>query len=115
MKHADRLDRLKAQLQITQAQEPAWKEFAGSMKQVMTPPAEHAMSHKPGKLQPAPDVLDQHAQRLEDMAQRMKQAAQALRKLYSSLTPKQQAILDTHVADEMHEHRHFAGHHSRSH
>lgn len=101
--HGQMLERLKAQLQITQAQEPAWNSFVQAMEKTMPKRGERkAMRQHGGALQPAPEVLEAQAQRLAQFARDAEARAQAMKSLYAALTPTQRAIIDTHVADMGH-------------
>lgn len=95
----DRLARLKAELKITSAQEPAWNEFVKAAQEMRpTWPREKAM-RTGGELTPAPEVFDKMADRAARRAEKARALARAVKKLYHALTPVQRAIVDTHLAD----------------
>lgn len=103
------LARLKAELQITTAQEGVWNGFAAALQQLR--PARGPMLARTAAtagLVPAPEVFSRIARRSKEKAARAEKLAEAVSSLYKALTPVQRAILDTHLADvrEMLHHRH---------
>ena len=103
-----RLNRLKAQLQITSTQEPAWNTFVTAMKDMRPQWEKGGMMGKPvAGLTPAPKVFDKLAQFAEQRAAKAKQLARAADRLYRELTPVQRAVLNTHLADMRQAMHHF--------
>lgn len=93
------LARVKAELQITTAQEGAWKGFTTALEGLharrWTRPAAAATVG----LVPAPQVFSMLAKHAREKAERARKLAEAAGALYQRLTPVQRAILDTHLAD----------------
>lgn len=99
---AARLDKLKAELKITPAQEKAWQAFADQSKQQMgqmqtlrdqfQPPAADA---------PQPTAPERMEKSIEFMKQRlshMEAMNVAMKELYASLTPEQKTAVEKHFA-----------------
>ncbi|MGH8427494.1 MAG: Spy/CpxP family protein refolding chaperone [Gammaproteobacteria bacterium] len=115
MQHHSRsvdLSQLKTQLKITSSQEGAWDGFVSALK-AMHPhkPMHHAPPSGTAKPLPAPQVFSMMAQHAQDFAGKAQQLSSAAEALYQMLTPTQQTVLNTHLA-EMHakmeqRHRHW--------
>ena len=87
---AQSLDRMKTILQITQDQEPAWNEFASTMQSKFETRKAHREMRLSGEFS-AQDRIGLMKQRAEQMTE----MANAMEKLYASLTPAQQKVVDT--------------------
>lgn len=98
--HAERQAKLKAELKLTAAQEPAWNAYVQRTAPMPRP--------KPAAAQPdwsqltTPQRLDQmqalKAERDAQMAQRI----EATKSFYAALTPKQQKLFDQQAHSGMH-------------
>jgi protein CpxP len=85
---ADKLDRVKYKLRITQEQEPAWQEFTEALgKKVATM---RDRKQQRGTQQP----VAERVKRMRDGAEQMTQIADTIEKMYNTLTPEQQKIAD---------------------
>ncbi|MES2977746.1 MAG: Spy/CpxP family protein refolding chaperone [Pseudomonadota bacterium] len=108
---AKRQAELKAKLNITSAQEPAWTAFTASMQ----PPVRGQRPAMPdlSKLS-TPERIDQmrqmRTQRMAEMNARMDQREQATKSFYSALTPEQKKVFDTETLRRGHHHAGFGGH-----
>ena len=89
-----RLAGLKAQLNITAAQEPAWNAFAGQAKQ-QAEAMQKLMSSAQGSAQAsAPERIEQQAQFMKQRQEQMEKGAAAFKELYAVLSPEQKALAD---------------------
>lgn len=89
-----RLAGLKAQLQITAAQEPAWNAFAGQAKQ-QAEAMQKLMTGAQGSAQAsAPERIEQQAQFMKQRQEQMEKGAAAFKDLYAVLSPEQKALAD---------------------
>lgn len=108
-RHQAPFAKLKAQLKLTQAQEPAWNKVMAAMQAMHHKPGSKPMMNKPGTMTPAPQVFDEMAQHAAQRADQAQSLAKAVKAFYAQLTPVQRAVLDTHLADarqRMKHHRH---------
>jgi protein CpxP len=84
---------LKAQLNITPAQEAAWQVFtAQAAQQVASMHAPHSQTQE--GMATAPDRMAQHAAAMQQAADGMAAMTNAFSALYAVLTPEQRAIAD---------------------
>lgn len=104
-----RLAKLKSQLNITAAQEPAWNRFTTALQNLRPARPSRMMAKKPAGLTPAPEVFDALAKRAQQRAQKAQALAQSVSGLYRTLTPTQRAVFDTHLADMRNKTRHHWG------
>lgn len=91
-RHAQRMERLKAELKITPAQDAAWAAFVARTEP--QPPQARAAGDNPAQLT-TPQRLDLMAQRHNQRGAEMAQRADATKALYAQLTPEQQKTFDT--------------------
>lgn len=97
-RHAQRMDRLKTLLQITPAQEAAWKAYTARVEP--TPPKAPAANEDWSKLT-TPQRLEK-MQALHDARQaEMNKRIEATKSFYAQLTPAQQKSFDT-LDQDMH-------------
>lgn len=99
------LTRLQSELAITSTQQAAWNRFAQAIGALHRRPARPAFPATSG-LTPAPQIFAAFAERASAKAKEAQKLSAAASALYKELTPKQQAVLDTHLADFMARHRH---------
>jgi periplasmic protein CpxP/Spy len=100
------LTALKAQLNITSAQEAAWQAFTAQLQQqVASMRALHSQAQ--ATTLTAPERMAQHAVALQQAADGMAATTNAFGALYAVLTPEQKAIADQHVG--------MMGHHGKHH
>lgn len=87
-----RLDALKSELKLTDAQLPAWNAFE---KTVQT--QRDAMQQERGQVKNITDPnqrMDAHIAFMEQRVEGMKAVAQARKELYNTLTPEQKTVAD---------------------
>jgi len=93
-RHAQRLDKLKAELKLSPAQEGAWNQFSAAMQ----PPALGARGPASradfAKLS-TPERIDLMQKRADERHARMKQRGDATKAFYAQLTPEQQKSFDS--------------------
>lgn len=96
-----RLAYLKAELKITQDQEPVWQKFADVIKANDQARAEMRQSRRQawkesGNGQPpaATDRIDRQLQAMEQRMEMFRNRADAVKTLYAQLTPEQQNLAD---------------------
>jgi Spy/CpxP family protein refolding chaperone len=90
------LSDLKAQLNITAAQETAWQAFAAQAKQqAANMQAMRAQMQQPAGT--APERMAQHTAAMQQRAAAMTAMTAAFNALYAVLTPEQKAIADQNV------------------
>jgi periplasmic protein CpxP/Spy len=95
--HAKHLVDLKAKLQITPSQEPAWTAFTNAMK-----PSANMMDKRPDPAElsklPTPERIDKmralHKERMVAMEAAMDKHGNAIKAFYATLTPEQQKTFD---------------------
>ncbi|MFT3718715.1 Spy/CpxP family protein refolding chaperone [Pseudorhodoferax sp.] len=91
---AQRLARLKEQLKITPAQEPAWNAYTASL--LPPPPPAERPPREDLRTLTTPQRIERlralHAERTADMERR----AEAVLRLYGALAPEQQQVFDRH-------------------
>ena len=93
---ASHLADLKAQLQITAAQETAWQAFtAAANQQAAGMHAMHAQMQQDAGT--APERMAQHAAAMQQRGAAMATMSTALSSLYAVLSPEQKAVADQHV------------------
>ena len=106
-----RLDRLKSELKITQAQEPAWTAYASEVsKQAAERQAlrQGMQANRPATL---PERLDQRSQAMKKGQELFERRAAAAKSLYAALSPEQRTLADQRLArGPGGEHRHHRGH-----
>jgi Spy/CpxP family protein refolding chaperone len=83
-----RMENLKTQLQITEAQEPAWQAFNQAVTEKVAAMADRF------KQRGAQVPVAERVQRMRAGAQRMTEMADAIETFYGVLTPEQQKIAD---------------------
>lgn len=83
-----RMENLKTQLQITEAQEPAWQAFNQAVTEKVAAMADRFMQRG------AQVPVAERVQRMRAGAQRMTEMADAIETFYGVLTPEQQKIAD---------------------
>lgn len=92
-RHAQRMNELKGELQLTPAQEQAWNEFDAAMQ----PPAAE-QRQRPDRAEfeqlSTPERIDRMQQRAEERQARMQQRGEAVKRFYGQLTPEQQKTFD---------------------
>ncbi len=93
------LAKLKAQLKITSAQEPAWNGFAQAAEN-MRPSMNSKMKRQAANLT-APEIFDGMAKRAQQRAQKAEALAKAADHLYGTLSSEQKATWNKAMA-EMH-------------
>lgn len=100
----ERLEKLKAALQITPEQEPQWSAFADKvLTQVQQMKAEHESMKV--RLATAPERIDRQLTLMKGRASRFEVVAQAAKDLYATLTPEQKQIADKKLLSFHHKHR----------
>ncbi len=96
---AERLDYMKYQLKITDAQAPLWSAFAGKMQakagQGVKAFRDQAQS---SATLPAPERMAQRQAAMEQHLASMKDVHESFARLYAALTPEQQAVADKNFA-----------------
>lgn len=103
-RQAQRLDALKAKLQLSGAQDAAWTRFATAMK---TRPAmaEHMQQHQEMMRLSTPERLERmkalRTQHQAEMNAFMDRRAEATQVFYGALTPEQQKVFDAETARMM--------------
>ncbi len=91
-----RLEALKAQLKITEAQMPLWNAFAEKV-QAKAGQGMRAMRDSADANLPAPERMAKRQAALEQHLAAMKGVHESFARLYDALTPEQRAIADRHV------------------
>ena len=92
-----RLAGLKAQLNITAAQEPAWNAFADQAKQQAA-----AMQALMSSAQAtAPERIELRTQMMKQRQEQMEKGTAAFKELYAALSPEQKALADQGVGPGM--------------
>jgi len=106
-----RLTRLKADLKITSAQEPAWnayaeqvKQHAGEMQALHNQMRERASGNT---RQSAQERVERQAQFARQQGEYLKKLAGLTKELYATLTPEQKTLADQRLGGGGH-HRHRA-------
>ncbi|MCX8520468.1 MAG: Spy/CpxP family protein refolding chaperone [Rhodoferax sp.] len=103
--HARHLSELKAKLQLTEQQEPAWNSFADSMKPPAAATGKKAEWAAVQQL-PTPERIDRmralHKERMAAMEASMDKRAEATKTFYAALTPAQQKVFDAQHMQMMH-------------
>ena len=93
-----RLARLKADLKITAAQEPAWNAYAEQIKQhAGEMQAQHGTMHdsNSGNTRPsAPERVERQAQFAKQQQEYLERLAVRTKDLYATLTPEQKTLAD---------------------
>jgi protein CpxP len=87
---AQRLDMLKYQLKITEAQEPAWNSFSQSVQSKMAGMMGRFQSG--GAAEPQP--IGERVQLIRDKATNLQQLADSIEQLYAALSPEQREVAD---------------------
>lgn len=95
------------ELKITPEQEPAWKAFVQSFPQLGAMKKEKSANTDAEKIS-APERLERHLAKMEKRHALMQAHLATLKTLYGQLTPEQQTLLDTRVAqfEKKRHHRH---------
>ncbi len=91
------LSELKAKLNLTHDQEPAWQTFSGQVKdQAKSMAAMHDKKKEEMKNMPksAPDQMAMMASMMKDRAQNMSTMADNVKTFYATLTPEQKVAFD---------------------
>ena len=89
-----RLAGLKARLNITAAQEPAWKAFADQAKQ-QAEVMQKLMASVQGSAQAtAPERIELRTQIMKQREEQMAKGTAAFKELYAALSPEQKALAD---------------------
>lgn len=92
---------LKAQLQLTPAQEGAWTAYTAAMKPAADRQAKHAERAEIAKL-PTPERIDKmkalRARHMNEINAAMDQRGDATKAFYAALTPEQQKVFDASSA-----------------
>jgi len=97
-----RLDKFKAELKITAAQDAAWQAFVGKAKQqienmqTMCPQAQAQPPASKAATLSAPERMDKGIEFMKQRLASMETMNAALKDLYAVLTPEQKAIADQH-------------------
>lgn len=115
---------LKAKLQLTPEQEPAWLAFTARME------AGHSMQHPANGERvdwsqlTTPERLDKMQERMAERQTAMSQRFDAIKSFYAALSPEQQKVFDSHhmgghqrtgmKGDGQYRHRHGHHHHGMS-
>ena len=90
-RHAQRLDKLKAELKLSPAQEGAWNQYTAAMQ----PPAKGPrMDRAEFDKLTTPQRIDRMQQRSAERQAQMKQRGDAVKTFYAQLTPEQQKVYD---------------------
>ena len=97
--HAARMERLKTELKITTAQEPAWNAFVARTAHEPRKPV--AAAEDWSKLT-TPQRLDKMQAQKAERDAKMTQRIDATKSFYAALTPEQQKVFDTQGAGGMH-------------
>lgn len=91
---------MSATLNLTPEQQAAWTEFMETVQRKRGEMMGVMFSRGPSRVDsPAPAVLRDNARKMENRVHMMRSMADALEKLYSHLTPEQQAILSQTIAN----------------
>ena len=93
-RHAQRLDKLKAELKLSPAQEGAWNQFSAAM-QPPAPDARGPASRADFARLSTPERIDLMQKRADERHARMKQRGDATKAFYAQLTPEQQKSFDS--------------------
>ena len=115
-RHAQRLDALKAKLQLNASQQSAWNGFVNAVQERPTHLADHRAQYQAMTALNTPERLERmkamRTQHQAEMNATMDRRIEATRSLYASLTPEQQKVFDAETARMMQglgrqgEHRH---------
>ena len=96
---------LKAKLNLTAAQEPAWNSFVLAMKPPAKPVPQPLDREALAKL-PTPERIEkmnaQHEANFTAMQTHMKQRGEAAKQFYAQLTPEQQKVFDAETVPPAH-------------
>ncbi|WP_017757196.1 Spy/CpxP family protein refolding chaperone [Pseudacidovorax intermedius] len=106
--HAKRMEALKAKLQLTPAQQPAWDAYASAF----TPPARPPAAREDLAKLSTPERLDRMQARQAERQARFAKVADATRGFYAQLSPQQRQTFDAETLPRMHargEHPHGHG------
>lgn len=103
-RHTEHLAKLYAALHITEAQEPAWKQYTSS----------HQLPQRPAQLnaEPATDAptrMEQRAALHNAIGEHLQAQVKATRALYDQLTPEQRKVFD-----DFHAPKSYRGHHGHA-
>jgi len=98
---AKRQAALHDKLNLTAAQEPAWKAFTDRLQATMPAKSEEA----PVAKMTAPERADRMVAELQTAQQRASARAQAIKEFYSGLSSEQQKVFDSQSRGERHHHR----------
>lgn len=92
-RHARRMDELKSQLQLSEAQQDAWNQFSSATQ---PPSAEQRQRFDRAEFEKltTPERIDRMQQRADERQARMKQRGDAVKQFYGQLTPEQQKTFD---------------------
>ena len=93
-RHAKHLERLKADLKLSPAQEGAWNQFSAAM-QPPAPDARGPASRADFARLSTPERIDLMQKRADERHARMKQRGDATKAFYAQLTPEQQKSFDS--------------------
>lgn len=97
---AEHLDRFKAELKITAAQESAWQSFAEKARQQFDSMPEQcpmvAANTTPTTPLSAPERMDKGIEFMKQRLTRMEAMSAAMKDLYAALTPEQKTVADQH-------------------
>lgn len=96
-----RLEKLKADLHITAAQEPQWSAFSNTVMQQV---AQFKAAHEGMKNMPtrAPERIDRQVEMMKQRLASFEAIAQAAKSLYASLSPDQQQVADQRLLNFHH-------------
>lgn len=110
-----RLTRLKADLKITSAQEPAWNAYAEQVRQhagelqAMHNQMRQQRESASGNARPsAPDRIERQAQFAKQQGEYLERLAGLTKDLYATLTPEQKTLADQRLGGGGRHHRHRA-------
>ena len=107
-----RLTRLKADLKITSAQEPAWNAYAGEVKQhagEMQALHNQMRQSASGTTRPtAPERVERQAQFAKQQGDYLEKLAGLTKDLYATLTPEQKTLADQRLGGGGRHHHHRA-------
>ena len=92
------LSKLKTELKLTAAQEPAWNTFEKTIKDQMGKHPHHQ------KMAAGADPMQAHIDYMEQRLAGMKLVQKARADLYQTLSPEQKAIFDKHSMSHRHHH-----------
>ena len=98
---AKRQAALHDKLNLTAAQEPAWKTFTERLQSTMPTKSQR----EPVANMTAPERADRMVAALQTAQQRAATRAQAIKEFYSGLSPEQQKLFDSQFQGHRHHHR----------